>query len=96
MQLQLLPEDLDGRQLYRGRGCDYCNHSGYKGRMGLFEIMVLDDELREMIMQNASTQVLRAEAKKRGLRTLRQSGLLALYDGMTTIEEVVRGTLVED
>jgi type IV pilus assembly protein PilB len=64
--------------------------------MGLFEIMVLDDELREMIMQNASTQVLRAEAKKRGLRTLRQSGLLALYDGMTTIEEVVRGTLVED
>jgi type IV pilus assembly protein PilB len=96
MQLQLLPEDLDGRQLYRGRGCDYCNQSGYKGRLGLFEIMVLDDELREMIMQNASTQVLRAEAKKRGLRTLRQSGLLALYDGLTTIEEVVRGTLVED
>jgi type IV pilus assembly protein PilB len=96
MQLQLLPEDLDGRQLYRGRGCDYCNHSGYKGRIGLFEIMVLDDEMREMIMQNASTQVLRAEAKKRGLRTLRQSGLLSLYDGMTTIEEVVRGTLVED
>ncbi len=96
MQLQLLLEDLDGRQLYRGRGCDYCNHSGYKGRIGLFEIMVLDDELREMVMQNASTQVLRAEAKKRGLRTLRQSGLLALYDGLTTIEEVVRGTLVED
>lgn len=96
MQLQLVPEDLDGRQLYRGRGCDYCNHSGYKGRMGLYEIMVLDDEMREMIMQNASTQVLNAEAKKRGMRTLRQTGLLALYDGMTTIEEVVRGTLVED
>jgi type IV pilus assembly protein PilB len=96
MQLQLLPEDLEGRQLYRGRGCDYCNQSGYKGRMGLFEIMVLDDEMREMIMQNASTQVLGAEAKKRGMRTLRQAGLLALYDGMTTIEEVVRGTLVEE
>ncbi len=96
MQLQLMPEDLDGRQLYRGRGCDYCNHSGYKGRLGLFEIMVLDDEMREMIMQSASTQVLRSEAKKRGMRTLRQSGLLALYDGMTTIEEVVRGTLVEE
>jgi type IV pilus assembly protein PilB len=96
MQLQLTPEDLKGRQLYRGKGCDYCNHSGYKGRMGLFEIMVLDDEMREMIMQNASTQVLRSEAKKRGLRTLRQSGLLGLYDGMTTIEEVVKGTLVED
>ncbi len=96
MQLQLLPEDLDGRQLYRGRGCDYCNHSGYKGRVGLFEIMVFDDEIREMIMQNASTQALRAEAKKRGLRTLRQSGLMALYDGITTIEEVVRETLVEE
>ncbi len=96
MQLQLLPEDLDGRQLYRGRGCDYCNHSGYKGRIGLFEIMILDDEMREMIMQNASTQVLAAEAKKRGMRTLRQAGLLALYDGSTTIEEVVRGTLVEE
>jgi len=96
MQLQLLPEDLDGRELYRGRGCDYCNQSGYKGRIGLFEIMILDDEMREMIMQNASTQVLNAEAKKRGMRTLRQSGLLALYDGMTTIEEVVRGTLVEE
>ena len=96
MQLQLLPEDLDGRQLYRGRGCDYCNHSGYKGRIGLFEIMVFDDEIREMIMQNASTQALRAESKKRGLRTLRQSGLMALYDGLTTIEEVVRETLVEE
>ena len=96
MQLQLLPEDLEGRQLYRGRGCDYCNQSGYKGRMGLFEIMVLDDEMREMIMQNASTQILGAEAKKRGMRTLRQAGLLALYDGMTTIEEIVRGTLVEE
>jgi len=96
MQLQLLPEDLDGRQLYRGKGCDYCNHSGYKGRLGLFEIMVLDDEMREMIMQNASTQVLRSEAKKRGLRTLRQSGLLGLYDGLTTIEEVVKGTLIEE
>jgi len=96
MQLQLVPEDLDGRQLYRGKGCDYCNHSGYKGRMGLFEIMVLDAEMREMIMQSASTQVLRSEAKKRGMRTLRQSGLLGLYDGMTTIEEVVKGTLVED
>ncbi len=96
MQLQLLPEDLDGRQLYRGRGCDYCNHSGYKGRIGLYEIMILDDEMREMIMQNASTQIINAEAKKRGMRTLRQAGLLSLYDGLTTIEEIVRGTLVED
>ncbi len=96
MQLQLLPEDLEGRQLYRGAGCDYCNQSGYKGRMALYEIMVLDDELRELIMQSASTQILRTEARKRGMRTLRQSGLMALYDGLTTIDEVVKETMVEE
>ena len=95
-QLSLTPEDLQGRQIYRGRGCDFCNGSGYKGRMGLFEIMVLDDELRELIIQNASTQLLRAEALKRGMRTLRQSGLLGIFDGLTTIDEVVRETLAED
>jgi type IV pilus assembly protein PilB len=96
MMLQLLPEDLEGRQLYRGTGCDYCNQSGYKGRMGIFEIMVLDDEVRELVMQSASTQVLRSEARKRGMRSLRQSGLLALYDGLTTLDEIVRETMIED
>ncbi len=96
LELQLTPDDLQGRQVYRGRGCDYCNQSGYKGRMGIYEIMVLDDEIRELIMRNASTQLLRAEALKRGMRTLRQSGLLAIYDGSTTVDEVVRETIVED
>lgn len=96
MQLGLLPEDVAGRPLYYGRGCDYCNHTGYKGRRGIFEIMVLDDELRELIMKNASTAILRQEARKRGMRSLRESGLLALYDGITTIEEVVRETLGEE
>jgi len=96
MELSLTPEDLEGRQLYRGHGCDFCNNSTYKGRMGLFEIMVMDDEIREMIMQSASTQLLRAEARKRGMRTLRESGLLAIFDGMTTISEVVRETMSED
>lgn len=96
MKLQLVPEDIEGRKLFRGGGCDFCNQSGYKGRMGLFEIMVLDDEMRELIMQNASTQLLRAEARKRGMRTLRQTGLMALYDGLTTIDEIVRGTMIEE
>lgn len=96
MELQLTPEDVEGRKFYRGRGCDHCNHSGYKGRLGLYEIMVLDDEIKELIMQHASTQVLRAEARKRGMRTLRQSGLLGIYDGITTLEEVVRETVTED
>ena len=95
-QLSLTPEDLQGRQIYRGRGCDFCNGSGYKSRMGLFEIMVLDDEIRELIIQNASTQVLRTECLKRGMRTLRQSGLLGIFDGLTTIDEVVRETLAEE
>lgn len=96
MELGLSVEDLRGREFYRGRGCDVCNNSGYKGRLGLYEIMVLDDELRELIMHSASTQVLRAEALKRGMRTLRHSGLLALYDGITTIDEVVRETILDD
>lgn len=96
LRLNITPEDLAGRQLYRGVGCDHCNQSGYRGRMGLFEIMILDDELRELIMQSASTQILRAEAQKRGMRSLRQSGLLALYDGMTTLDEVARETMVDD
>ena len=64
--------------------------------MGVVETMLLDDELRELIIQNASTQLLRAEALKRGMRTLRQSGLMGIFDGLTTIDEVVRETLAED
>jgi type IV pilus assembly protein PilB len=96
MELQLKRADLEGRTLFRGRGCENCNQSGYRGRMALFEIMRLDDQIRDMIMQEASTNVLRAEARKRGMRTLRESGLLAIYDGQTTIDEVVRETLTED
>jgi len=96
MELQLTPDDIAGKVLYRGRGCDACNRTGYKGRMAIFEIMIFDDDMRELIMQHASTQVLRAEARKRGMRTLRQSGLMAIYDGMTTIDEVVRETMLED
>jgi len=96
MQLDLLPKDLEGRQLYRGKGCEFCNGTGYKGRQGIFEILVLDDELRELIGQNASTQMLRDEARKRGMQTLRQSGLQALYDGVTTIEQVAQETLMEE
>ena len=79
-----------------GKGCEYCNHTGYKGRQGIFELMVLEDSLRDLIMNHASTGLLRQEARKRGMRPLRESGLLTLYDGITTIEEVVRETLEEE
>ena len=96
MELNLTPDDVQGRVFYRGKGCPNCNQQGYRGRLALYEIMVLDDELKELIMQHSSTNVLRNEARKRGMRTLRQAGLLAIYDGVTTIEEVVRETIAED
>ncbi len=96
MELQLRPDDVKGRTFFRGRGCDNCNRSGYKGRLALFEIMQMDDTIRELIMEQGSTAVLRAEARRRGMRTLRESGLLAIYEGQTTIDEVVRETIAEE
>ncbi|MEL7472564.1 MAG: type II secretion system ATPase GspE [Planctomycetota bacterium] len=96
MELQLTMDDVRGRVFSRGGGCDACNKSGYKGRMALFEILIIDDALREMIMRNASTAVLREHARKTGMRSLRESGLLAIYEGQTTIDEVVRETVMDD
>ena len=96
MELELRPEDVQGRSFWYGKGCESCNNTGYKGRQGIYEIMLLDDEIRDMVIKHASTQILRHEAKKRGMRTLRQSGLMAIYDGVTSIEEVVRETIMEE
>jgi type IV pilus assembly protein PilB len=96
MELELRPDDVVGKKFYYGKGCNNCNNTGYRGRFGIYEIMLLDDDIRDLIIQHASTQVLRMEAKKRGMRTLRSAGLLAIYDGITSIEEVVRETIVED
>ena len=96
MQLGLSPEEVTNRVFFYGKGCDYCNNTGYRGRQALFEMMVMDDELRELIMTSGSTSVLRAEARKRGMRTLREAGLLTIYDGTSSIEEIVRETLGED
>ncbi len=96
MELELLPADVKGKSFYHGRGCAVCNNTGYKGRLAICEVMVLDDEMREMIMNHASTNILRNAAKKRGMRTLRQSGLLGIFEGLTTIEEVVKQTIVEE
>jgi len=96
MELALTPDDVRGRQFMRGRGCDHCHKSGYKGRAAIFEIMTLDDEMRELIMKNASTAILRNHARKRGMRTLRECGILTIYEGITTIDEVVRETVMDE
>ena len=94
-ELELTPEEVRGRTFFFGRGCDLCNNTGYKGRTGLFEIMHMDDHLRDLILHQASTNVIRDEARKGGMRALRDDGLLGIYDGVTTIEEVVKATVVE-
>ncbi len=96
MELNLKPEDVGGRTFMYGRGCDYCNNTGYRGRLGIYEIMLMDDTLRELVMRQASSSVIRQEAVKRGMRELRDSGLFAIYDGATTIEEVVKETVLGD
>ncbi|MCH2400513.1 MAG: Flp pilus assembly complex ATPase component TadA [Pirellulales bacterium] len=94
-QLDMSREELGDRKFYRGRGCDTCNNTGYKGRVGLFELMIMNNELRDMVMQNASVDDMRACAQKYGMVTLRDSGMAFAYEGTTTIDEVVRETIVD-
>ncbi len=96
MELQLTPDDIKDKKFYYGRGCDICNSTGYRGRTGIFEIMVFNDELRDLVMNHASTTVLRAAGRKNGMRLLRENGLAAIYDGITTIDEVVKETIIEE
>jgi len=96
MELQLRPADVKGRTFYRGAGCEFCRGTGYSGRAAIFEIMLLDDEIRNLIINRASTNAIRQAARRGGMRTLRESGLLSIYDGVTTIEEVVAQTIYEE
>ena len=93
--LQLTPDDVRGKKFYRGKGCEICNNTGYKGRVGLFELMIMNDDLRDMIMRNASTDELRERARGFGMVPLRDAGMDAVYAGTTTVEEVVRETILE-
>jgi type IV pilus assembly protein PilB len=93
--LQLTRADIEGKKFYRGMGCEQCNNSGYRGRTGLFELMIMTDEIRDMIVKNASTDELRDAARANGMVTLRDAGMAAAYAGLTSLEEVVRETIVE-
>ena len=94
MELELTRSDVAGRTFFYGKGCKKCNGSGYKGRIALFEIMLMNDRLRDMILEGASTQELQVAAREDGMRTLRDSGLIHIFDGVTTIEEVVKETII--
>lgn len=93
--LGMKEEDIQGKTFYKGTGCENCNNTGYKGRIALFELMVLNDTLREMVMSNASTDELRDEATKFGMTPLREFGIAVAADGITTLDEVIRETVAE-
>ncbi len=96
MEIQLNRREIEGRTFFRGRGCESCNHTGYRGRLAIFEIMPLTDHLRSLVVERISTNLIRNEARKEGMRSLRESGIMAIYEGQTTLDEVVRETIVEE
>ena len=91
-QLGVTSHELGDKEFYTGRGCDVCDQSGYKGRRGLFELLDITDGLRDMITDKAPTVVLKQKAIELGMHTLREDGLRNIYEGTTTIEEVLKYT----
>jgi type IV pilus assembly protein PilB len=93
IQAGFAPDDAGTVTPMKGAGCERCNHTGYKGRVGLYEVMEVTEELRELILVGASGLELRRKAMDEGMITLRMSGLRKVKEGITTIEEVVRETV---
>ncbi len=91
-QLGLSRRDIGEKQFFYGKGCEACNQTGYKGRKGIYELMKITDPIRELINERAPTVVLKQKAVELGMVTLRQDGLRSIFDGDTTIEEVLKYT----
>jgi len=94
-EMGMSQEDIAGKKFFKGVGCDQCNNTGYKGRIALFELMIMNDKIREMVMGNSSTDELRDEAQRNGMTPLRDAGMAMAFDGITTLDEVVRETVSE-
>ena len=90
--LNLSPHDLGDKVFYYGRGCSNCNDTGYRGRKGIYELLIVNDPIRTLINERAPTVVIRQKAVEFGMVTLREDGLCSIFDGDTTIEEVVKYT----
>ena len=91
-RLNMDRDEIGDHQFCYGKGCQVCNYTGYKGRKALTELLVVNSEIRELISENAPTTVIRDKARELGMRTLREDGMLALYNGETSVDEVVRYT----
>lgn len=96
MELQLPLDTARKYKFYYGKGCARCNNGGYKGRVGLYELLEVTDEIRDCVASEASADEIRDVARNQGMTTLRESGLKLIFDGVTTIDEVVRETVMED
>jgi type IV pilus assembly protein PilB len=86
-------EEARTAKIMKGKGCDRCSNTGYKGRTALYEVMEIDDSLRELILVGASSLELKKKAIEQGMITLRRSGIRKMLDGITTMDEVLRETI---
>ncbi len=93
IDLGIPPDEVKTFQVYKGKGCSLCNNTGYKGRVGLYEVMPMKEEVKELVLSRASTSEIKKEAIRLGMKTLRQSGIAKIKEGVTTIEEVLRSTM---
>jgi type IV pilus assembly protein PilB len=88
------PEQVGGFKLYKGKGCGTCNGTGYKGRVGLYEVMEISEGIRDLVMVGATAVEIKRKALEEGMLTLRMSGIEKIKSGVTTIEEVLRETVL--
>jgi type IV pilus assembly protein PilB len=93
IDLGIAPDEVKSFPVYKGKGCPICNNTGYKGRIGLYEVMPMKEEVKELILSRASTSEIKKEAIRLGMKTLRQSGIMKIKEGVTTIEEIFRSTI---
>lgn len=91
-ELGISAEKIKGARFYKGEGCSECNGSGYKGRIGIYELFIMDDKLEELVVKRASSAAIRSVAQEAGMKTLREDGVAKILEGVTTVEEVLRET----
>ncbi len=93
IDLGVPPDEAKNFNVYKGKGCAICSGTGYKGRVGLYEVMTMKEEVKELVLSRSSTSEIKKEAIRLGMKTLRQSGIHKVKEGLTTIEEVLRATM---
>jgi len=96
LEMGFRKEELKSLQIMKPKGCDLCNRTGYKGRTALYEVLQVDEEVREMILTRAQSRQIKMKAIEKGMFTLRRSGLFKIKNGVTSVEEVLRETVRDD